>query len=110
MEILIAICIGTLFGTAVYQFLRRNVIRVLFGMILLSNAVNLYLLATGTFSAQHPAYIPLHFPYADPIPQALVLTAIVIGMGALAFMLALVLAVMLRYRTLQSDNVRSLKN
>jgi len=92
MEALFAIAIGTLTSCAVYLLLRARTYPVLLGLTLLSYAVNLFLFASGRLVM---ASAPLtdqgieHFP--DPIPQALVLTAIVIGFGMTALMVVLAL-------------------
>jgi multicomponent K+:H+ antiporter subunit C len=92
MEALFAIAIGALTSCAVYLLLRARTYPVLLGLTLLSYAVNLFLFASGRLVM---ASAPLtdqgieHFP--DPIPQALVLTAIVIGFGMTALMVVLAL-------------------
>jgi multicomponent K+:H+ antiporter subunit C len=92
MEALVAIAIGTLMSCAVYLLLRARTYPVLLGITLLSYAVNLFLFASGRLVK---ASAPLtdqgleHFP--DPLPQALVLTAIVIGFGMTALLVVLAL-------------------
>lgn len=92
MEALFAIAIGTLTSCAVYLLLRARTFPVLLGLTLLSYAVNLFLFASGRLIV---ASAPLtdqgieHFP--DPLPQALVLTAIVIGFGMTALLVVLAL-------------------
>ena len=81
MELLTAIAIGILFGVGIYQMLRRNVIRSAIGLIILSSAINLFLLSTGAYLGVEPAYDGATLP-SDALPQALILTAIVISMGA----------------------------
>jgi multisubunit Na+/H+ antiporter MnhC subunit len=92
MEALVAIAIGTLTSCAVYLLLRARTYPVLLGLTLLSYAVNLFLFASGrlvTDSAPLTDQGLEHFP--DPLPQALVLTAIVIGFGMTALMVVLAL-------------------
>ena len=92
MEALFAIAIGPLTSCAVYLLLRARTFPVLLGLTLLSYAVNLFLFASGRLVV---ASAPLtdqgieHFP--DPLPQALVLTAIVIGFGMTALLVVLAL-------------------
>ena len=84
--------VGVLFSVAVYFLLSRNVQRVAFGFILLSNGVNLLVLTAGGLPAgAAPPLLGDADPatMADPLPQAFILTAIVIGLGTSAFLLAL---------------------
>lgn len=111
MELFTAIAIGSLFGIGVFQMLRRNVIRSAIGLIILSNAINLFLLSAGAYDGTAPAYSTID-PQAvpsDPLPQAFVLTAIVISMGGLAFVLALMTIISSRYQTSDVDEVSGLK-
>lgn len=89
MEWVIAIGIGTLFGISLYQVLQRNVIRSAIGIILMGSAINLFLLSAGSSEGVVPAYTTIAGVRPDALPQALVLTAIVISMGGLAFILAM---------------------
>lgn len=107
MDGLLAILVGLLFGCAVYAVTARHLLRVVLGLVLLSNGANLLLLAAGRVAARRPPLVPdgAAAPdglVANPVPQALVLTAIVIGFGLLAFALFLTLRV---HRTLGADAV-----
>jgi multicomponent Na+:H+ antiporter subunit C len=87
-----ALVVGVLVASAVYMMLSRNVQRVAIGFILLSNGVNLLVLAaSGMVSGAVPPLLGRvdGAPPADPLPQAFILTAIVIGLGTAAFLLAL---------------------
>jgi multicomponent Na+:H+ antiporter subunit C len=108
MELLTAIAIGLLFAVGIYQMLRRNVIRSAIGLIILSSAINLFLLSTGAFLGTEPAYDGAANP-SDPLPQALILTAIVISMGGLAFVLSLLAVISTRYETSNMDEIERLK-
>lgn len=110
MELLIALAVGALFGIAIFQMLRRNVIRSAIGIILLGNAINLFLLSTGAYNGLAAAYTDLTGQRSDALPQALVLTAIVISMGGLAFVLSMLYIVSARYETTDLDEVTGLKN
>ena len=110
MELLTALAVGALFGIAIFQILRRNVIRAVIGLILLGNAINLFLLSTGAYNGAAAAYSSLTGPYSDALPQALVLTAIVISMGALALVLALLYIVSARYKTSDLDELTGLRH
>ncbi len=89
MEALFAIAIGVLTGCGVYLVLRPRGFTVVLGLTLLSYAVNLFLFATGRLVAGSPPVIGAAPQHADPLPQALVLTAIVIGFAMTAFLIVL---------------------
>jgi multicomponent Na+:H+ antiporter subunit C len=87
-----SIVVGVLFTSAVYLMLSRNTQRIAIGFILLSNAVNLMVLtASGLPERAVPPLLGGEQTgvYADPLPQAFILTAIVIGLGTASFLLAL---------------------
>ena len=110
MNFLTSLAIGILFAAGLYQVLRRNVIRAAIGLVLISNAVNLFLFSTGAYAALSPAYSTAQSQISDPLPQALVLTAIVISMGGFAFVLSLLYIIATRYKTSDSDEIQGLKN
>jgi len=84
--------VGALVGCGVYLLLRARTYPVILGLMLLGYAVNLFLLAMGRLRVATPPIIaPGARSYADPLPQALVLTAIVIGFGMAAFLVVLAL-------------------
>jgi multicomponent K+:H+ antiporter subunit C len=92
MEALFAIIIAGLTGCGVYLALRAQTFPVVLGLTLLSYGVNLFLFATGRLTVGEPAVISDSAAgYADPLPQALVLTAIVIAFGMTAFVIMLAL-------------------
>ena len=91
MEILASLVIAVLFAGGVYLVLRPRTFQVVIGLTLLSYGVNLLLFFTGRLVAGAPPLAGGAAPTADPLPQALVLTAIVIGFGMTAFVLALAL-------------------
>jgi multicomponent Na+:H+ antiporter subunit C len=94
MEILLPIVIGALYAAGLYMLLRRSMVKLLLGLVLLGHASNLLIFAATGLTRGAPiivspgALMPLP-PVADPVPQALVLTAIVIGFGIQAFALVL---------------------
>ena len=94
MELLLAVASGVLYTAGTYLMLRRRLAQLIIGIGLLSNGTNLLIFTAGGLTRARPPVIPadaqsLVAPYADPVPQALVLTAIVIGFGLLAFSLVL---------------------
>jgi multicomponent K+:H+ antiporter subunit C len=92
MEWLIALVIGALTGCGVYLTLRARTFPVVLGLTLLAYGVNIFLFAMGRLTIGHPAVIDAAAEtYSDPLPQALVLTAIVIAFGMTAFLIALAL-------------------
>jgi multicomponent Na+:H+ antiporter subunit C len=94
MELLLALASGALYAAGIYLMLRRRLAQLIIGIGLLSNGTNLLIFTAGGLTRGRPPVVPhgaqsLVEPYADPVPQALVLTAIVIGFGLLAFSLVL---------------------
>lgn len=107
MEVLLALASGVLYAAGIYLMLRRRLAQLIIGLGLLSNGTNLLIFSAGGLTRAQPPVIPadatrLVPPYADPVPQALVLTAIVIGFGLLAFLLVLAHRV---HATVGSDDV-----
>ncbi|MFO1318010.1 MAG: Na+/H+ antiporter subunit C [Burkholderiales bacterium] len=97
MELVIALAIGALGSTGVYLLLRGRTFSLVLGLSLLSYAVNLFLFAAGGVRFGQPPIVGASVAMTDPLPQALVLTAIVIGFGMTAFLV--VLAIGLRRET-----------
>lgn len=92
MEALAALVIGSLVASGVYLLLRGRTFSVVLGLSLLSYAVNLFLFFTGRLTSGAPPLIGSGSDItADPLPQALVLTAIVIGFGMTAYLVILAL-------------------
>lgn len=91
MEALVAVVIGVMTSCGIYLMLRARTFPVILGLTLLSYAVNLFIFVMGRLSAGNPAVIGSGETYPDPVPQALVLTAIVIGFAMTAFILVLAL-------------------
>ena len=100
MEPVLAFVVTVLYSAGFYLMLRRSVVKLIIGLALLGNAANLLIFtASGLTRGRAPLIAPGQtqpgLPIADPLPQALILTAIVIGFGVLAFAMVLV------YRTYQ---------
>ena len=92
MEVVFAIVIGTLTACGVYLVLRARTFAVVLGLTLISYAVNVFLFITGRLVIDSaPLALPEVVNPPDPLPQALVLTAIVIGFGMTAYVIALAL-------------------
>jgi multicomponent Na+:H+ antiporter subunit C len=111
MEPVIAVLVGVLTAAAVYLMLARNLLRFLFGLILISNAANLTIFDAGRLTVGAPPLIALGAEapdgvVANALPQALVLTAIVIGFGLFAFALVLAFRAYRDLGTLDTDEMR----
>lgn len=111
MTIVLALLVGLLFAASVYLMLSRTLVRYLFGLVLMGNAANLLIFAVGGLSLGEPAIIPsgLSAPneaIANPLPQALILTAIVISFGLLAFAMVLAFRANEELGTTVTDRMR----
>lgn len=107
MEIILAVVIGVLYASAIYLLLRRSLVKLLIGLALLTHATNLLIFTAAGLSHGGPPVISpdadiITGSSADPLPQALILTAIVISLGVIAFALALSARV---YRVTGSDDL-----
>jgi multicomponent Na+:H+ antiporter subunit C len=92
MELLLAIVAGVLYATGLYLMLRRRLAQLIIGLSLLSNGSNILILSAAGVTRAKPPLLAAGVtadPFADPVPQSLILTAIVIGFGVLAFSLVL---------------------
>ena len=111
METALAFLIGLLVATSLYLMLSGHMVRYLFGLVLLSNAANLVIFTAGRLTYAAPPLIAdgsytLGGPAANALPQALVLTAIVIGFGLLTFTLILVYRAYQALGTVEGDAMR----
>ncbi|MEM5473476.1 Na+/H+ antiporter subunit C [Hoeflea sp. AS60] len=111
MEPILAILVGALFTVAIYLFLSKHVIRILMGAAILGNAVNLLIFTAGRVTREVPPIIPgnadsLTGAAANPLPQALILTAIVISFSFFAFLLVLGYRAYQELGTDSSDEMR----
>ena len=106
MEVGIAILVGLFTAAGIYLLLSRALIRMILGLVLLGNGVNLLILTAGRLTREVPPIIPpgLEVPaaaIANPLPHALILTAIVIGFAMFTFLLVLAYRA---YQALDADN------
>ena len=97
MELVISLAIGALAGSGVWLLLRPRTFQVIMGLMLLSYAINLFIVSMGQLRVGMPAFLEKGqtgdlAQFADPLPQALVLTAIVIGFATTALFLVVLLA------------------
>ncbi len=111
MEIALSLIVGGLYGAGMYMMMRRSIVKLIIGLALLGHGSNLLILLMGLLTRGRPAVIradqtQLPASFADPIPQALILTAIVIGFGVLAFTVVLIRTT---YKSLQTDDLDQLQ-
>ena len=107
MDVALAITTGCVCAAAFKSMLRRSFLRVVIGFMLISNAINLLILIVGRLTRGEPPLVPHHHKIlehaANPLPQALILTAIVISFGVTAFAFALSYRVYRSTETLNTD-------
>lgn len=93
MAVWIAVVVGCLYAAGVYMLLRRSLFKLVLGLVLMSHGANLLIFTAGGLTRAQPPVIPPGrpdmIPPTDPLPQALILTAIVISFAVLAFTLVL---------------------
>ena len=111
METGVAILIGLFFAVSVYLLLSKQLVRMLLGIAILGNAVNMLIFTNGRLTREVPPLIPEHLyvpdvATANPLPQALVLTAIVISFSFFAFLLVLAFRA---YQELGTDEVNRMR-
>lgn len=111
MSVIYAFVAASLFGCGLYMILSRNLVRLLLGLSLLTTAVNLVIFQTGRLRSDQPPIIREGAERlgesADPLPQALILTAIVIGFALTVVMASLALRAYRSNNTLRSDEIRA---
>jgi multicomponent Na+:H+ antiporter subunit C len=112
MEILLAFVVGALYAGGLYMIMRRSIVKLIIGLGLLGHAANLLIFTVGRVTPGSPPVISegsevLTPPFADPLPQALILTAIVIGFGVQAFATVLVKRT---YQTVGTDDFDQMRS
>ncbi len=111
MEAGFSVLIGIFFAVAVYLMMSTQLVRLMLGITILGNGVNLLIFTSGRLMREVPPLIPSHLDVpaeatANPLPQALVLTAIVISFSFLAFLLVLSFR---NYQELGTDDVNQMR-
>lgn len=111
METGVTVLISLFFMVAVYLMLSKQLVRILLGIAILGNAVNMLIFTNGRLTREIPPLIPAHLytpeaATANPLPQALVLTAIVISFSFFAFLLVLAFRA---YQELGTDEVNKMR-
>jgi len=112
MQTLGALLAGSIIAAGVYLMLDRNLIRFIFGLVLVGNAINLLIFATGRLASRRPPLIPETMtaapePFANALPQALILTAIVIGFALLSFVFILFYRAYQALETVDTESMRA---
>lgn len=107
MQIMMAVLVGSLYAAAIYMMMRRSLVKLIIGLALLGHASNLLIFSIGDLVRGAAPIIPagaetITGAFTDPLPEALVLTAIVIGFGAQAFAIVLIKRV---YQQAGTDDV-----
>ncbi len=110
METLLALSVGGAMTAGFYLMMRRSIVKLIVGLILISHAVNLLIFTMGRLLRARPAFIPegaeMAVGVADPLPQALILTAIVISFGVQGFAIVLIKRA---WRTIGTDDMDRLR-
>lgn len=111
MDYVLAVLVGLFIAMGVYLLLSRSVIRMLLGMTIFGNGVNLLIFTAGRVTREVAPIVPPGLytpegPIANPLPQALILTAIVIGFSMFCFLLVLAYRA---YQTLDADNTDTMR-
>ncbi len=112
METLMAILVGSLYAGGFYMIMRRSIVKLIIGLSLLGHAANLLIFLMGQLTRGRPAVVPPGVikavePVSDPVPQALILTAIVIGFAIQAFAVVLIRRV---YQVVRTDDLDELQS
>jgi len=112
MDNLLAITIGGIYAISFYLMLRRSMVKVVLGVLVFGQGVNLLIFLSAGLTKHQEAFLGPNgelppAPYSDPLPQALILTAIVIGFAVLAFTLALMHRT---HRVTGTDDIDKLRN
>jgi len=111
MDYILAALVGLFIALGIYLLLSRSVIRMLIGMTIFGNGVNLLIFTAGRVTREIAPIIPPGLdapegPIANPLPQALILTAIVIGFSMFSFLLVLAFRA---YQSLDADNTDAMR-
>jgi len=110
MTLLVAILVAVDYTAGIYMILRRSIVKVLIGLIFLAHASHLLIFSVGRLTRGKPPFIPegasiMTGEFSEPLPQALILTAIVISFGVQAFALVLFKRA---YQTVKTDDIQQL--
>jgi multicomponent Na+:H+ antiporter subunit C len=112
MDIILPFIVGILYSAGVYLMLHRSFVRLVFGIVVLGHATNMLLFVIGRLTRGETALVPengfeIGEAIPDPVPQALILTAIVIGFGVQAFAIVLLKRVYQSIKTNDLDDLNT---
>jgi multicomponent Na+:H+ antiporter subunit C len=112
MEMVLAAVTGGLYAAGLYLMLRRSVVRLVIGLSLIGHAANLLIFSAAGMTRARPPIVPEGAlqpdpPFADPVPQALILTSIVLGFAILAFAMVLIKRA---YQTVGTDDLDAMRS
>lgn len=106
MTLFLSLGVAVLFGTGAYLLLKQDLIRVVAGMVLISNAANLFIMSARLSDGSEPIYpIKPGESISDPLVQAMTLTAVVISFGVAALLLSIVYRVYLSHKTVDIESL-----
>lgn len=106
MTLVLSLGVAVLFGAGAYLLLKQDLVRVVAGMVLISNAANLFIMSARLSDGSEPIYPLLQGEkISDPLVQAMTLTAIVISFGVAALLLSIVYRVYLSHRTVDIESL-----
>lgn len=107
MEVMMSFVVGILFAVATYLILSKSILRILLGTVIISHGAHLLILTMGGLKTGAPPLLGQEAPaYTDPLPQALILTAIVIAFGVTALVFVLAYR---SYQELGTDDMEQLR-
>lgn len=112
MEMVLAAVTGGLYAAGLYLMLRRSIVRLIIGLSLIGHAANLLIFSAAGMTRARPPIVPEGAlqpdpPFADPVPQALILTSIVLGFAILAFAMVLIKRA---YQTVGTDDLDAMRS
>lgn len=112
MDFVLAIVVGGLYAAGIYLMMRRSIVKLIIGLAIIGHAANLLVFTAAGLTRAHAPLIPYGQEdppehYADPLPQALILTAIVISFAVLAFTMVLVKRA---YKMVGTDDLDEMRN
>ena len=109
MNLVVGACLSIVFAIGTFQILRRDIIRLIIGFALQSIAINLLIISAGNLPGTRAPFAGSAEHAVDPLVQAMVLTAIVIFLGAFSFLLATAYRLFEEFHSLEVDEMKDLK-
>ncbi|HEX2728846.1 MAG TPA: sodium:proton antiporter [Rubrobacteraceae bacterium] len=110
MILIISLVISLIFGAGAFLILQRDLFRVVIGIVLISNAANLFIIASGLSRGEPPIYpLPEGSPVSDPLVQAMALTAIVISFSVAVLLLGLVYRLYTSHGTVDLEDISEME-